>query len=104
VFDDPGEYMVNLTVGNDGGLSVAEYAVTVGPSTPPETASNIPAVARVQGSGAFFTSRIDLYNAGLQALDVTVVYTPRSDISGASRRTVVTLPPGRVWRGRGPTG
>jgi PKD repeat protein len=94
VFDDPGEYMVNLTVGNDGGLSVAEYAVTVGPSTPPETASNIPAVARVQGSGAFFTSRIDLYNAGLQALDVTVVYTPRSDISGASRRTVVTLPPG----------
>jgi hypothetical protein len=52
----------------------------------------IPAVARVQGSGAFFTSRVDLYHAGSGNRNVAVTYTPRSDLGGGTRTASVPLP------------
>ena len=52
----------------------------------------IPAVARVQGSGAFFTSRIDLFHTGGGDKEVVVTYTPRADLGGTVRTAVVLLP------------
>lgn len=42
----------------------------------------VPAVARVQGSGAFFTSLMHLYNAGVTELELELVFTPREDSGG----------------------
>ncbi len=52
----------------------------------------IPAVARVAGSGAFFTSRIVLLHSGAGDRKVTVTYIPRADIGGPTRTAVVPLP------------
>ena len=52
----------------------------------------IPAVARVEGSGAFFTSRVELFNSSGGDKEVVVTYTPRADLGGASRTAVVPLP------------
>lgn len=52
----------------------------------------IPAVARVQGSGAFFTSRVELFHSSGGDKEVFVTYTPRADLGGTSRTAVVPLP------------
>jgi hypothetical protein len=52
----------------------------------------IPAVARVQGSGAFFTSRIDLFHTSGGDKQVLVTYTPRADLGGGPRTALVPLP------------
>jgi hypothetical protein len=62
--------------------------------TPVSDPTAIPAAARVQGSGAFFTSRINLYSAGTAARQVAVTYTPRADIGGSPRTAMVPLPAG----------
>lgn len=59
---------------------------------PPAEVVAIPAVARVQGSGAFFTSRIDLLHTGSGDREVAVTYTPRTDLGGQVRTAVVPLP------------
>jgi len=56
----------------------------------------IPAAARVQGSGAFFTSRIDAFNASDDAMSVDVVYTPRTDMAGNQLITSLTLGPNQM--------
>lgn len=59
---------------------------------PPSEAVAIPAAARVAGSGAFFTSRVDLYHSGSGNRNVAVTYTPRADLNGATRTASVSLP------------
>jgi hypothetical protein len=83
----------NGSPGNDGnGFSVQGRLFEV--FTPPSEAVAIPAVARVQGSGAFFTSRVDLFNPSGQDQQVDVTYTPRADLGGNPRTEVVSLPAG----------
>jgi len=60
----------------------------------PSTAVALPAVARVQGSGAFFTSRIDLLSSASAVRQVAVTYIPRADLGGATRTAMVPLPAG----------
>ena len=52
----------------------------------------IPAVARVQGSGVFFTSRVELFNPSGGDKDVLVTFTPRADLGGTALTTLVPLP------------
>ena len=52
----------------------------------------IPAVARVEGSGAFFTSRVELFHSSGGDKEVRITYTPRSDFGGDPRVTTVALP------------
>ncbi|MCU0305942.1 MAG: hypothetical protein MUC56_17955 [Thermoanaerobaculales bacterium] len=52
----------------------------------------IPAVARVQGSGAFFTSRVELFSSSGGDKEVHVTYTPRADLGGQPLTTLVPLP------------
>ena len=55
----------------------------------------LPTVAHVTGrGGVFFTSRVDLVNAGSGAMEVEVTYTPRKDLGGAALATTLTLQPG----------
>jgi len=56
----------------------------------------LPAVARVRGSGAFFTSRLEAFNSSAQDLVMTLTYTPRSDLAGGPRSAQWTLPAGRM--------
>ena len=62
--------------------------------TPAATSVALPAVARVQGAGAFFTSRIDLLGSATAARQVAVTYTPRADLGGTTRTSMVPLPAG----------
>ena len=81
----------NGSPGNDGnGFSVQGRLYQV--FNPPSQAVAIPAVARVQGSGAFFTSRVDLFNPSGQNRQVDVTYTPRADLGGTPLTEVVSLP------------
>lgn len=52
----------------------------------------IPAVARVQGSGAFFTSRVELFHSSGSDKEVRVTYTPRVDFGGPTRTAELDLP------------
>ena len=52
----------------------------------------IPAVARVQGKGVFFTSRVELFHPSGGDKEVLVTFTPRADLGGMSRTAVVPLP------------
>ena len=56
----------------------------------------IPAAARVQGRGAFFTSRWDLFNAGEEDLVLELLYTPRNDFDGPQQTRSYTVPAGRL--------
>ncbi|PWB72519.1 MAG: hypothetical protein C3F15_10990, partial [Holophagae bacterium] len=81
----------NGSPGNDGnGFSIQGRLYEV--FAPPSNAVAIPAVARVQGSGAFFTSRVDLFNPSGQGRQVDVTYTPRADLGGTPLTEVVSLP------------
>jgi hypothetical protein len=52
----------------------------------------LPAVAWVQGQGAFFVSRIDLFNTSDDPLEVVVFYTPRQGLGGDKAINVITIP------------
>jgi len=52
----------------------------------------MPAVARVQGAGAFFTSRVNLFPSSGGDKTVVVTYTPRADLGGMTRTAEVALP------------
>lgn len=83
----------NGSPGDDGnGLSVQGRLFQV--YNPPAEIVAIPAVARVQGSGAFFTSRVDMLHTGAGDREVAVTYTPRADVGGQPRTAVVPLPAG----------
>ncbi len=79
----------NLTDGDTNGNM--DVFIATGPATGPHL--SIPAVARVQGSGAFFSSRIDAFNASDQELAAEVQFTPRSDVTVESSITTITLSP-----------
>ncbi len=54
----------------------------------------IPAVARVQGSGAVFTSTIHMFNAGNAALELALTFTPRQGSGGRATTVGHTVLPG----------
>jgi hypothetical protein len=54
----------------------------------------IPAVARVRGKGAFFTSTIFLTNLGDLTLDLTLTLTPRMDMDGTPITVDYAIAPG----------
>ena len=55
---------------------------------------SVPAVARVQGAGAFFTSLMHLFNAGATDLELELVFTPREDSGGEATTVNHTVPAG----------
>jgi hypothetical protein len=55
---------------------------------------SVPAVARLRGRGAFFTSRLNLMNTGETELNLEVTFTPRRDTEGPSLTTQLALAPG----------
>jgi hypothetical protein len=62
----------------------------------PETGDlAVPAVARVQGAGAFFTSVMHLFNAGETDLGIGLTFTPREG-SGGETTTVTHIVPAGV--------
>ena len=67
--------------------SIDTYAVHVFNVVPDVSRISIPAVARIQGIGAYFTSRWNLFNASDDDIRVELLYTPRVDFGG-SQRTV----------------
>ncbi len=64
----------------------------------------IPAVARAEGAGAFFTSRLDVFNASDAAMSVAAVYTPRADLGGSSRTATFDLAPWQMLTADDPLG
>jgi hypothetical protein len=54
----------------------------------------VPAVARVQGSGAFFTSTIQMFNAGDSTLELELTFTPRQGSGGRTTTVHHTVLPG----------
>ncbi len=65
-----------------------------GPAPGPNV--SIPAVARVGGAGAFFSSRIDAFNSSDAPLTAEVVFTPRADVGLTPATTTLTLQPGEM--------
>ena len=93
IFMAPGSYTVTLTVANPLGSSSANRTVTVldGPS-PADADVVIPAVARLNGVNAFFTSLVELLNDGGSAMTLRAAYTPRVDVGGPTLQTTLVLP------------
>jgi hypothetical protein len=56
----------------------------------------VPAVARVEGNGAFFTSTIHMYNAGDTKLELALTFTPRQDSRGQMVTVSHTVLPGVI--------
>ncbi|MCP4895612.1 MAG: DUF1566 domain-containing protein [bacterium] len=96
VFTGAGTYSVSLTVSDGSSPDTMSRELMVISDDPPLVNSAdfvIPAAARLQGAGAFFTSRIDAFNASHTTMSVGVVYTPRSDMNGSQLITSITLEP-----------
>jgi PKD repeat protein len=95
-FAQPGRYEVALVVDNAFGQDHSTATVVVRDLGDPsfEPTSVVAAVARVEGSGAFFSSRFEMFNAGSDDVLVDAVYTPRDDIGGPARVTSIALPAG----------
>lgn len=93
VFADAGTYDVMLSVDGPGGSDSVLRTIEVGGAGGAgfDADVNIAAVARLQGAGAFFTSRIDVFNAHAAPVEVDVVYTSREDIALPDSRTILTL-------------
>jgi hypothetical protein len=81
--------LVDDEFGEDAG---AAYAFEID-TTPFETLA-LPAVARVQGAGAFFTSKWNLFNSAGDDLEVDMTYTPRADFGGDPQTVQYTIPTG----------
>ncbi len=94
----PGRYDVELVVGNPFGQDSASATVVVRDPAEPEFSPTtaIAAVARVEGAGTFFSSRLEIFNAGGDRLLLDAVYTPRFDVGGPARATTVEVPPGTL--------
>ena len=73
---------------------VWDVFIAEGPAPGPHL--SIPAVARAQGSGAFFFSRLDVFNSSDRALTAEVVFTPRADVTLPVGTTTVTLASGQM--------
>jgi hypothetical protein len=90
-----GDWQIGLAVqyqheAAGGGLYLATTSTVVPVFTAVDKA--LPAVAWVQGQGAFFVSRIDLFNTKDEALEVEVFYTPRQGLGGDRAINVITVP------------
>ena len=93
-FTEVGTFTVTLTANNDESTDTVSSVVTVIEDSPAllEWADlAIPAAARVQGSGAFFTSRLVVFNSSEDEIGFDVLYTPRTDVDGTQLLVSVTL-------------
>ncbi len=73
---------------------LVEYPTTASQSG--NAAVTLPAVARVQGAGAFFTSKWNLFNSSEDDLVVSMTYTPRVDFGGPPQTVQYTVPGGEL--------
>ncbi len=91
VYELPGTYLVTLEVSDGTFTSSSSTEVVIGIGEPDTT---IPAVARLSGSGgAFFTSRLELFNPTGQPADLVAVYTPRGAARTQQEIATVSLQP-----------
>jgi hypothetical protein len=61
---------------------------------PPDDVLALPAIARLQGRGAYFTSTLYLMNIGTEDLEIDLTFTPRMDMGGSTRSAKFTVPAG----------
>jgi len=73
---------------------VWDVFIAEGPAPGPHV--SIPAVARAQGSGAFFSSRVEALNSSDRPITVRAVFTPRFDVSVPGSVTTLTLQPSQT--------
>lgn len=73
---------------------VWDVFIARGPAPGPHLA--VPAVARAQGAGAFFTSRVDALNSSDRPLTAEVVFTARADIGLPMQTATLRLEPGEM--------
>ncbi len=107
VFTEAGTFAISLTVSDGESTDTVSRDVTVVEDDLPLIDSAdlaIPAAARVQGSGAFFASRVDAFNASDDVMSVDVLYTPRSDLSGSQLLTSIELAAGQMATVEDPLG
>jgi len=74
-------------------LSNSTYLITVTDNGPSADYA-VPAVAQVQGAGAFFTSVMHLYNDGATDLGLEMTFTPRDGSGGEVTTVSHTVPAG----------
>ncbi len=99
VFSDAGSYTVSLAASDGETTDTVSRVVTVVDEAPPLLDSAdlaIPAVARAQGSGAFFTSRLEAFNSSDTDLSVDMLYTPRTDVDGNQLLVSLDLAAGQM--------
>jgi hypothetical protein len=94
--DQPGDWQIVATVqyqheAAEDQLYQGTTSLILPVFAEPEKA--LPSVAHISGEDAFFTSRIDLFNAGGQALEVEAFFTPRNLTGGERAIAVFTVPP-----------
>jgi hypothetical protein len=56
----------------------------------------VPALARLRGNGVDFTSTLDAFNHSETDLEMSLLFTPRSDVGGEPRNAIWTLQAGRA--------
>ncbi len=90
-----GRYVVFESIATDmvpgDGNQAWDVFIATGPAPGPHL--SIPAVARAQGSGAFFFSRLDAFNSSDRELTAEVAFTPRSDVNLPVETTTITVSP-----------
>lgn len=63
----------------------------------PEAADiSVPAVARIRGAGAFFTTVMHVANAGIEDIELEISYTPRHGSGGSAAVVTHTVPAGTM--------
>jgi hypothetical protein len=75
-------------------LQSDETLVYTSDATQPDKILAVPAIARIRGRGAFFTSTLYLLNIGTEDLEIELTFTPRMDMGGATRSAQSTVPAG----------
>jgi hypothetical protein len=94
--DQPGDWQIMVTVqyqheSAEDQLYQGAASLVLPVFAEPEKA--LPAVAHISGESSFFTSRIDLFNAGDQNLEIEAFFTPRTHTEGERAISVFTVPP-----------
>ncbi len=86
IFEAAETYTVILQASNSSGSDTTWIGFDVSQGTTITAPDlSIPAAARLAGAGAYFTSRIDVFNASLYEITVNAVFTPRADAGGEVR-------------------
>jgi PKD repeat protein len=101
-FETAGDFIVSLTVSNDGGSDTAQNTVSVLTDEGPELTELvfIPAAANASGSGvSFWVTTVDVHNPGPGSATFAFLWFPRNlDNADPERSGSFTLDPGESMR------